>query len=774
MRFCFLEGWLFDLYPAPEGGMIIWLITRGGKALRLHDPWRPSIYAWTKTPANITSLLREQRLFDVQTTFDYKYVSPSDFQRTKVLRLTFKRSSDTTRFLRNINPTNLIETRLFNVDVPVAQLYLYEKNLFPLALVRAHITGEGISWELLDDAHSCQYETPHLKEAKITLHIRKSARVTSFNDPLNSITIEAPSSVLAIDNGSEAEKLLELTRRIQEIDPDITLTKNGDAFVFPYLIHRAFQNQVLSQFILDREGRPLQPTATRGKSYFSYGRIYYRPNPIHLLGRLHLDACNDFIFEDCGLQGLIEIARTCRTPLRRASRETIGTNMTSLQMYQAFRRDILIPWKKNEPEDFKTAYELLKADRGGFILEPKIGLFDNVGEIDFASLYPTLMMKHNLTPECISCQCCAHTKTAMQVPELDYNLCEKRIGIVPHTLRILLRKRAEYKTLMTKTTDPKLRNVYDQRQAALKWCLVTSFGYLGYRNARFGKIDAHIGVCAFARKVLRETIEIAQEHGFSVVHGIVDSVWLINKKANETDYVELCDVIEERLGLPASFEGIYRWILFLPSKVHVGLPVLNRYYGVFRNGKVKMRGIEYRRRDTPLIIKHCQRDLINYLALARDRAEFLTRLPGALCLVREYIDRLRDGRVDMQELMITKQLSKDPSEYRYNVMQALAARQLVQEGVRISAGQNVSYIMQRGHRASGKRVLPSELIDGPVRYDVEKYTELLLDAVTDLLSPLGYGSLLSNELPAAQHTDSRLPFSARAVLLNDFAYGAKM
>src|SRR3972149_10490901 len=62
-------------------------------------------------------------------------------------------------------------------------------------------------------------------------------------------------------------------------------------------------------------------------------------------------------------------------------------------------------------------------------------------------------------------------------------------------------QRAEYKTLMTKTTDPKLRNVHDQRQAALKWCLVTSFGYLGYRNARFGKIDAHIGVCAFARKV---------------------------------------------------------------------------------------------------------------------------------------------------------------------------------------------------------------------------------------------------------------------------------
>jgi DNA polymerase-2 len=405
-------------------------------------------------------------------------------------------------------------------------------------------------------------------------------------------------------------------------------------------------------------------------------------------------------------------------------------------MYQAFRRDILIPWKKNEPENFKSAWELMKADRGGFILEPKIGLFDNVGEIDFASLYPTLMMKYNLTPECISCQCCAHSKTAFQVPELDYNLCEKKIGIVPHTLRILLHKRAKYKTLMSKTTDQKLGEIYDQRQAALKWCLVTSFGYLGYKNARFGKIDAHIGVCAFARKVLRETVEIAQEHGFSVVHGIVDSVWLAKKNASEGDYLDVRDAIEERLGLPASFESIYRWIVFLPSKVHAELPVLNRYYGVFTNGKIKVRGIEYRRRDTPLIIKQCQRDFIDYLALARNRDEFLMRLPGALRLVREYIDRLRDGRVDMQELMITKQLSKDPAEYEHNVVQAIAAKRLVHEGVQISAGQNVSYIIQRGREGPEKCVLPSELIDGPIRYDVEKYTQLLLDAVKALLPPL--------------------------------------
>jgi len=739
------EGWLFDLYPAPQGGMTVWLITRKGEPVRVSDPWRPSIYAWAKNAADLSPFLREYD-FDIESAIDYKYVNPGDFERTRVLRLTFQHPNDIKFFLRGISPANLINVRLFNVDVPAAQLYLYEKDLFPLAFVRAQVRGAGIHWELLDDADACQYETPPLRWASITLHVKKSGKTSTFSDPIESIAIEASGAASEIEGGSEADKLLELVKLVKEIDPDILLTKNGDTFLFPYLIRRSFQNQILPQLILDREGRHLQPARKQGKSYFSYGRIYYKPTPVHLLGRLHLDAYNDFIFEDCGLQGLFEISRTCCTPLHRASRETIGTNMTSLQMYQAFRRDILIPWKKNEPENFKSAWELLKADRGGFILEPKIGLFDEVGEIDFASLYPTLMMKYNLTPECIACQCCAHTETSTQVPELGYNLCEKKIGIVPHTLRILLHKRAEYKTLISKTTNPALRNIYDQRQAALKWILVTAFGYLGYKNARFGKIDAHIAVCAFARKVLRETVEVAQERGFSVVHGIVDSVWLKRENADERDYLDLCVAIEKKLGLPVSFEGIYRWIVFLPSKVHTELPVLNRYYGTFRNGKIKVRGIEYRRRDAPPIVKACQRDVINYLASARNRAEFLMRLPGAFQLIGDYINKLKEGRVALQDLLITKQLSKNPVEYTHNVMQAIAAKQLIREGVQVSAGQNVSYLLQKDHGHSENSVLTSELIDGPVQYDVQKYSQLFLAAIAGLLSPLGYDKQRLDEL----------------------------
>jgi hypothetical protein len=52
----------------------------------------------------------------------------------------------------------------------------------------------------------------------------------------------------------------------------------------------------------------------------------------------------------------------------------------------------------------------------------------------------------------------------------------------------------------------------------------------------------------------------------------------------------------------------------------------------------------------------------------------------------------------------------------------------------VAAGQDVSYVLQQD--PSEKTAFPTELIDGPVQYDVEKYTQLILEAVTGMLFPL--------------------------------------
>jgi len=360
-------------------------------------------------------------------------------------------------------------------------------------------------------------------------------RVRSFEDKLASVRFTRDEDeILVLDSGDEVDKILGLVEAFRAEDPDVIVTHGGDSFIFPYLARKAQEHGILDQLILGRDTSPLRVYEVQGHSYFSYGKILFRETAARLLGRLHVDQRNAYVSADCGLEGLFEVSRTCIMPIQRASRATIGTNMTSLQLYHAVKRDVLIPWNKNQPEELKHSGELVVADRGGFIYEPMIGIHDHVGELDFASLYPTLMTQKNLSGETVNCTCCPDS--ANRVPELEYNICERWAGIVPLSLKILLDKRARYKIAKKTIQTENLKTLYDHRQAALKWILVCSFGYLGFKNARFGKIDAHIATCAFSRKVLGEASALAEAHGFKLVHGIVDSFWLSKPEATREEY----------------------------------------------------------------------------------------------------------------------------------------------------------------------------------------------------------------------------------------------
>jgi DNA polymerase elongation subunit (family B) len=327
------------------------------------------------------------------------------------------------------------------------------------------------------------------------------------------------------------------------------------------------------------------------------------------------------------------------------------------------------------------------------------------------------------------------------VPELGYNVCQKRVGIVPKTLRLILKKRADYKRSRNESEDPSLKQVYDKRQNALKWILVTCFGYLGYKNARFGKVDAHIAVCAFARDALLKTAHLAEQRGFQIVHGIVDSLWLKKEGATEQEFVDLCKDVSKEINVPVSFEGRYRWIVFLPSRMHEGVPVLNRYYGVFENGRIKVRGIEARRRDTPNLVREAQLSMIRALGKAVDSRSFTARIPEALNILKDYFEKLVKGEVAVQDLLIAKQLSVNPREYVHNVFQAIAARQLLSEDIEVSAGQTIRYLITDAKNARpNRRVRVAELVDEKTRYDVKKYLELLLSAGANILSPFGYSA----------------------------------
>ena len=714
--------------------MTVWIITEKGERVKLIDEFQPRIYV----SANVIDLSRlAERLRNSKSVTRWTYAEKNtDFmndKKSKTLEVTIADCRERLQFARKVLRRGGYHTyRLFNVDVPDVQAYIYERDIFPLAFVGVVVQGKKLAYWLMDSVESVDYQVPPLRQLYLKIQITKKKAIPTFNDAIESVIIESGNREIAICEGNERQKILSLVQLVQKEDPDVVLTEGGDSFVFPYLAHRASVNGILNRLILGREPFSLAGKRQHGTTYFSYGRVYFKAPMRRLYGRIHIDVQNTFIHSACDLHGLIEVSRTCRVPLHRAARASIGTIMSSLQLYQAMKDDILIPWKKSKPESYKSGWELLVADRGGFIFEPKLGIHDDVVEVDFSSMFPNLMATRNISPETIRCMCC--TNSSLRVPELGYNVCQKREGIVPKTLWLILKKREAYKQLKKEAEDSELEQIYEQRQTALKWILVTCFGYLGYRNSRFGKVDAHIAVCAFARDALLRTVRIAENRGFEVAHGIVDSLWLKKEGAQPKDYAELVGTISREIGVPLNVEGRYRWIVFLPSKTHAGVPVLNRYFGVFDSGKMKIRGIEARKSDTPKLIHDAQMDMIQVLARARDSKEFMKKIPQALDVLRDYAKRLVEGKIPIEDLVIEKRLSLRPSEYAHSVLQAIAAKQLVEEGVEMSAGQTVQYIIvDSKNKHPLRRVKPAQLLNRHIRYDAEKYLELLLASATNLL-----------------------------------------
>jgi len=734
-----LRGWILDVYPSAFGEVTVWIITEGGERVKFVDAFQPKIYV-SGSVADLSKLIIELRSNEsvAKWRFTEKFADLMHDKKAKVLEITLVDCRVRPHFARKILRLGRHEKyKLYNVDVPDVQAYLYEKSIFPLAYVGVAVQGKRLAYHLMDSVESVDYRLQPLRLLNLRVQIAKKKAFPSLGDTIDNIVLESSGREIFISEGDERQKLLDMVKAVQKEDPDIIFTEGGDSFLFPYLAHRALANGIFHSLILDRAGVPLRTERRSGTTFFSYGRVYFKAPAHRLYGRIHVDVQNTFVFSACGLQGLIEVSRTCGVPLHRAARASIGTIMSSLQLFQAIKDDILIPWKKSEPESYKSGWELLVADRGGFIFEPKLGIHDNVVEVDFTSMFPVLMATRNISAETILCKCCPDS--SIRVPELGYNVCRKREGIIPKTLWLILGKRRLYKELRNETEDLELREIYDQRQSALKWILVTCFGYLGYKNSRFGKVDAHIAVCAFARDALLRTMRIAEQRGFEVIHGIVDSLWLKKEGADPRDYAELCGSVSREIGVPLNVEGRYRWIVFLPSKTHAGFPVLNRYYGAFDSRKIKLRGIEARRADTPKFIHDAQVDMIKILAKARNSEEFMQRIPEAIDVLRSYAKKLAEKRVEAKDLLIAKRLSLHPSEYSHDVLQAIAAKQLIKAGAKITAGQTVQYLITNSaNKRANRRVKLAQLIDANTHYDLQKFMNLLFSSAANILGPFGY------------------------------------
>jgi DNA polymerase II len=280
---------------------------------------------------------------------------------------------------------------------------------------------------------------------------------------------------------------------------------------------------------------------------------------------------------------------------------------------------------------------------------------------------------------------------------------------------------------------------------------VCCFGYTGYKNARFGKIEAHEAINAVARETLLVAKEIAEADGFELIHALVDSLCVWKDGATREDYQRLSQQIEDRTRLPLAIESVYRYVVFLPSKQYADVPVPNRFFAVGEDGELKVRGLECRRHDTPPLLARMQHEVLAILAEAHDYASYLQKLEIARGVFANYEDRLANGEVDVRELVVSKRITREPRDYQKAGVTAIAARQLFGSGVKLRPGQNIEYIITDSESAvPNDRVRAFALWEGWFGYDRKKYAAMLREAFQPF------------ELPIAQPTEGNHSGQMRA------------
>ncbi len=608
--------WIFDSYY--KGCVELWGREHG--LLRASKAYPPSFYLHLKDPAPHREMLEALE------------------SRYRVEECHFKTIFDSFEGYRICAGRDVAEkieiqtnyaAQLYNVDVRQDQRYMAEQDIFPCG-------------DRDESRFSPDFDIP-----------LTSQELQVAGDPT------LPKDISRVDvlsgrkrkfEGPEKQVISDLLDFIHSHDPDLILLPFADTWI-PFMIKRA-----------RRYG--LEPTISRScwfkkmasKSYWSYGQVKHKEGALIPEGRILIDTTKSFVYRESGLKGVLLASRLTGLSPNLTSRFTPGTLISSYEVYEALRRGIAVPFRKRDAEGLRNICELKASDKGGMIFQPEPGVYEKVHQIDFTSLYPSIIVKYNLSPETIKNQ--------------------EMKGFLSTVLSSLLSLRIETKRL--KKIDPE----YAGLDSVLKWMLVTCFGYTGYRNAKFGQIQVHERITAISRELLMQIKEMAENMGFAVLHGIVDCLWVKGEPISKFK-----EAVEGETGILTEVDS-YDWITFLPMADGSG--AYNRYFGRLNTGKMKIRGVMVRKGDTPEYIRRMQQELFDCLGEARSRKELVRIEPKA----QEVYWRYRDGLVDadVRELAIHRRVSR--LNYSRRCAEASAVKAHLRLGISLAPGMEIGYVVK--------------------------------------------------------------------------------
>lgn len=406
-----------------------------------------------------------------------------------------------------------------------------------------------------------------------------------------------------------------------------------------------------------------------------------------------------------------------------ACRLTYGQLTENYLLKEAQRKNMVA---ENRPgQDERRKRQRQTAYKGGFVYEPQPGLYENIVTLDFRSLYPTVMVAHNISPDTLNLEEC---NNRYELEEFDYDFCQDKQGFFPELIENLVKDRYKIKEKMGDYSEgsSEYRSLNSEQKA--KKILANSFyGYLGYEGARWYSRESAEATTYLGREYIEKTIEKAEEKGYEVVYGDTDSVFLKKQdiKENINEFLKtINDDLPEFMEL--EYEGFFKRGFF--TSTDSGQGAKKKYALIDEQNEMKITGFEQVRRDWSPIAKETQKKVLQKV-LENDIDE-------AAEVAKEVIQKIKDGEIPVEKLKIYTTLTKEPEEYDSTAPHVEAVKKAKERGDIIEPETTVEYVITRRGRGISDK---AELVKYAEDYDSEYYIEnQIIPVVLRVLKVFGY------------------------------------
>lgn len=441
------------------------------------------------------------------------------------------------------------------------------------------------------------------------------------------------------------------------------------------------------------------------------------------------------------IENFIEMAKATWVPMSFLAERGQQIKVFSQIAKKARELGFIIPTlpKSDAPAEYEGA-TVLEAQTGAY--------YEPITALDFASLYPSIMMAHNL---CYS--------TLVMDPKYDnlpgveyethgsHRFAQNVPSLLPEILKDLKQFRKKAKADMAKSKGTPMYHIYDSKQLAYKVSMNSVYGFTGASKGMLPCVAIASTVTSQGRTMIQMSKEYVEANfpGSVVRYGDTDSIMVQFDTEGRTgkDAIEYSWKLGERASKEITklfkppndleLEKVY-CPYFLYSKKRYAA----KMWVMGKNGiemeKIDIKGLQVIRRDNCAFVRDACQEIINMILDSNDPS-------GPL----EYVDQkkreLLDGRVPIEKLVLSKRLA---DSYKSTNLAHVVVRDKIRErapGSEPQSGDRVQFVIvdtgNKKHKMYEKAEDPGFVVSNGLPIDYGYYLKHQFEnPVKDLLEPL--------------------------------------